>query len=93
MGTAQKSDLELIPISRPRCPRCTMRMRTVDISSGPEGFEHRKFECLKCGYTEKKILACDPLKSDAVGWLSDELSREAVTHEIHDGKMIPRPAK
>jgi hypothetical protein len=42
---------------------------------------------------QRKILACDPLKSDAVGWLSGELSREAVTHEIHDGKMIPRPAK
>jgi hypothetical protein len=70
-----------------------MRMLTVDISSSPEGFEHRTFECLKCGHTENKILACDPLKSDAIGWLSGELGRDAVTHEIHDGEMIPRAAK
>jgi hypothetical protein len=52
-----------------------MRMLTVDIQPGPEGFEHRTFECLKCGHSEKKILACDPLHSNAVDWLADELGR------------------
>jgi hypothetical protein len=70
-----------------------MRMVTADVSSGPEGFEHRTFDCLKCGHTESKVIACDPLKSDAVGWLSGELGHNAVTHEIHDGRMCPRPAK
>jgi hypothetical protein len=68
-------------------------MLTVDISPGPEGFEHRTFECSKCGHSEKKILACDPLKSDAVGWLSGEPGRDTVTHETHDRRMIPKPAK
>jgi hypothetical protein len=35
----------------------------------------------------------DPLNSDAMGWLSGELGRGSITHEIHDGKMIPKPAK
>jgi transposase len=32
-----------------------MRMLTADISPGPEGFEHRTFECLNCGHTEQRI--------------------------------------
>ena len=69
-------------------------MVTAAIEPGPEGFEHRSFECLKCGHTEKKILACDPLHSNALGWLSGELGRDgAVTHEVQDGRMIPRSAK
>jgi hypothetical protein len=54
-----------------------MRMVTTDVSAGPEGFEHRTFECLKCGQTESKVMPCDPLRSKAVGWLSGELGREA----------------
>jgi hypothetical protein len=93
MGTAQKPNPELSPIGRPRCPKCQMRMMTADISPGPEGFEHRTFECVKCDHTEKKILACDPLRSNAIGWLSGELGRDAVTHEVHNGQMIPKPAQ
>jgi hypothetical protein len=69
-------------------------MITADVSPGPEGFEHRTFECLKCGHTESKVIACDPLKSDAVGWLSGELGHgAAVTHEIHDGQMVSKPVR
>jgi hypothetical protein len=80
MGTAQQPEPELLPIGRPRCPRCTMRMITATVSAGPEGFERRTFECLKCGHTESKMLACDPLKSNAVGWLSGELGRDAAAN-------------
>jgi hypothetical protein len=46
-------------------------MRTTAVSDGPEGFEHRRFECLKC--TEIRMFAADPIKSDALRWLSGEL--------------------
>jgi hypothetical protein len=53
---------ELLPIGRPRCARCTTRMITAAVSSGPEGFERRDFECLKCGHTETKMVASDPMR-------------------------------
>jgi hypothetical protein len=92
MGTASKPNPEFLPIGRPRCPNCQMRMMTADISPGPEGFEHRTFECVKCDHTEKTIFACDPLRSNAIGWLSGELGRDAVTHEVQNGQLIPKPA-
>jgi hypothetical protein len=61
-----------LPI-RPRCPKCKNRMVTVDVAAGPEGFERRNFECGRCGCMETKMIACDPMKSDAVGWMSGEL--------------------
>jgi hypothetical protein len=70
-----KPDPELLPIGRPRCPKCTTRMITEAVSAGPDGFEHRTFECLKCGNTEEKVVASDPLKSSAIGWLQGELGR------------------
>jgi hypothetical protein len=38
-------------------------MITTAVSEGPEGFEHRSFECLKCGHLEKKVVAVDPVIS------------------------------
>jgi hypothetical protein len=50
-------------------------MTTAAVSDRPEGYEHRTFECLKCTVTETRTLASDPLKSDALRWLSGELGR------------------
>jgi hypothetical protein len=52
-----------------------MRMITAAVSDGPEGFERRTFKCTKCAHTDDQLLVSDPLKSDAVGWLSGELGR------------------
>jgi hypothetical protein len=38
-------------------------MITTAVSEGPEGFEHRSFECLKCGHLEKKVVAVNPVIS------------------------------
>jgi hypothetical protein len=75
MAPLSKPDPELLPMQRPRCPKCRARMLTADLSPGPDGFESRTFECLRCNHTEKRILASDPLKSAAVGWLSGEPGR------------------
>jgi hypothetical protein len=53
-------------------------MQTKDISAGPEGFEHRTFECTKCGHLDDQVTVADPLQSDAVGWLSGELGQRPV---------------
>jgi len=50
-------------------------MLTLGVEDGPDGFESRTFGCLKCHRTETRLLAADPMKTGAVGWLSDVLGR------------------
>jgi len=47
-------------------------MLTADVSSGPEGFEHRTFECSRCGHTEIRVVARDSGQPDATGWTNGE---------------------
>jgi hypothetical protein len=44
------------------------------VSSGPIGFEQRLFECPKCDHIEISVIASDPIKSTAAGWLAGELT-------------------
>jgi tRNA(Ile2) C34 agmatinyltransferase TiaS len=62
----------LMPIERPRCPQCQVRMRLAQSEPLKDGFEKRVFECGKCKTIETKMVA-DPLKSDAVARLANEL--------------------
>jgi hypothetical protein len=73
MSSAAKPDPELLPIHRPRCPGCQTRMRTVSVSEGPAGFEHRTFECWKCGHVETRLLASDPFQAGSAAWINGEL--------------------
>jgi Zn ribbon nucleic-acid-binding protein len=59
-------------IERPRCPRCQRRMKLECVSPGPEGLEHRLFECSKCDHAETRAVP-DPIKSKAVRWFAGEL--------------------
>jgi hypothetical protein len=63
----------LTTIERPRCPHCQTRMMLERVSPGPIGFEHRLFECPKCDHVEIRVIASDPFKSEAVGWLNGDL--------------------
>lgn len=83
----------LTSFERPRCVRCQSVMMLERVSPGPVGFEHRVFECPKCDNVETRVVASDPFNSKAQGWLSGELGRNAVSHEIRDGKLIPKPGK
>lgn len=62
----------LSSIEHPRCPRCQIRMALMAISPGPDGRDHRVFECAKCYCTETGV-ADDPMKSEKAGWLKSEL--------------------
>jgi hypothetical protein len=69
-------DPELLPIQRPRWPKCQMRMVTIAFAPDAKGFERRTFECLKCHHAETRLMVADPIKSSAVtGWVSGELGR------------------
>jgi hypothetical protein len=65
----------LTDIERPRFSRCEMRMMLERVSAGPIGFQHL-FECPRCDQVEIRVIASDPLKSNAVGWLAGELRAE-----------------
>jgi hypothetical protein len=71
----RKPDPELLPIQRPRCPTCQARMLALGVEDAPDGFESRIFRCGRCHRTETRLLAADPMKTGAVGWLSGELGR------------------
>jgi hypothetical protein len=48
-------------------------MKLKNVSLGPECFESRLFECFKCDYAETRAVPSDPIKSNAVRWLTGEL--------------------
>jgi transcription elongation factor Elf1 len=64
----------LSAIERPRCPACGHhRMLLSKLETGPSGFDHRTFECQKCGHVATTAVSHDPVASDARGWLDSEL--------------------
>jgi hypothetical protein len=66
MPGMQKSDPELLPVHRPRCPNCQARMITAGVLPRPDGFEHRTYECPKCAHAETRIEASDQFEFDAL---------------------------
>jgi hypothetical protein len=50
-------------------------MLTIKVENASDGYESRTFGCQKCHHTKTKLLAADPLKTGAAGWLSGELGR------------------
>jgi hypothetical protein len=69
-------------------------MISMGVSEGPKGLKRRDFECIRCGRTESDGVEPDPLNK-GVGWLSGELGRDAVAHEIREGRLVrkARPNK
>jgi hypothetical protein len=62
----------LMPIERPRCPKCQTRMRLVRIEARPAGADLRTFGCRHCKNVHK-ARAEDPMKSDKARWLNSAL--------------------
>ena len=69
-------DPSILPVRRPTCARCSVLMEAISAEAGLEGFESYTFECNHCGLRDVKIVASDPMKSDAIGWVSGELGRD-----------------
>jgi hypothetical protein len=68
-----RSDPSLLPIERPRCPKCQGRMMLARIEPGPAHSDLRTFECPKCGHVRKALVE-DPLLTSAnSGWIAGEL--------------------
>jgi hypothetical protein len=76
-----KPDPSILPMRRPTCSRCGVRMAAISAEAGPEGFESYTFECNRCGLRDVKIVASDPMKSGAVGWVSGELGRDRTEND------------
>jgi len=62
-----RSDPSLLPIDRPRCPKCQGRMLLAGIGLGPAHSNQRTFECPKCAHVQR-VLVEDPMKSAKAGW-------------------------
>jgi hypothetical protein len=61
----------LLPIERPRCPKCNRRMMLARIQPGPDHSDLRTFECPNCEHVLRTVVE-DPMKSD-MGWQLSEL--------------------
>jgi len=72
MPLAHSTEPSLLPIERPRCPKCTGRMMLARIEPGPAHSDLRTFECPKCEHVEKKMVE-DPMNSAKPGWQNSGL--------------------
>ena len=70
-----RADPSLLPIERPRCPKCQNRMHLTRIVPGPPGFDLRNFECAKCDQFKTVTVEADPMHSRKAGWVAGELKR------------------
>jgi hypothetical protein len=70
---ARSTGPSLIPIERPRCPKCTDRMNLARIMPGPKGYDLRNFECDKCDHVETRTIRTDPMEADSANWTHSEL--------------------
>lgn len=67
MPEAYSTEPSLLPIERPRCPKCQGRMMLARIEPGPAHSDLRTFECPKCEHVEKRLVE-DPMGSVKRGW-------------------------
>jgi hypothetical protein len=63
----------LLPIERPRCPKCQGRMMLARIEPGPAHSDLRTFECPKCEHVQR-VMVEDPIKSANTGWTGGGLN-------------------
>jgi hypothetical protein len=57
----------LLPIDRPRCPKCQGRMMLSRIEPGPADSDFLTFGCPKCEHVQKMVVGDDPMKGSQYG--------------------------
>ena len=72
------SDPELLPVGLTRCPECKTRMVTAAVEEGPEGFEHRSFECFRCGHSEQNCHCIRPDEHECLGLAKQQIASAEV---------------
>jgi hypothetical protein len=59
-----RSDPSLLPIDRPRCPKCRGRMLLARIEPGPAHSDLRTFECPKCAEISRNARQGQPASTN-----------------------------
>ena len=73
MSESPLSTLTPRGVARPRCPRCQSAVVVQRATSGRSGFEHWTLRCPSCGNIHQAQVQADPMRSEAIGWLSGDL--------------------
>ncbi|MGZ5781470.1 MAG: hypothetical protein ACXWIN_11010 [Burkholderiaceae bacterium] len=71
-ASPSRAEPSLLPIERPRCPKCQGRMMLAHIEAGPNYSDLRTFECPKCKHVHTMV-AEDPMKSGNA-WIESRLN-------------------
>jgi Zn ribbon nucleic-acid-binding protein len=65
-GTFERTDPSLIPIDRPRCPKCQKRMVKIHYE------DIKRFNCVNCGHFEISLASAPhPMKEQSFDLLDD----------------------
>jgi hypothetical protein len=75
----------------PQCTACGSLMKISSIEPGGKGQDLRTFACPNCKRVQSHLM--ESMVTEA--WLEPQRAvkgrhENAVTHEIHDGRMIPK---
>jgi hypothetical protein len=78
----------------PQCTACGSPMKLSAIEPSSTGQDLRTFTCPECRRVQRHTIESAVI----VAWLEPQRAikprrKNAVTYEIHDGRMISRPAK
>jgi hypothetical protein len=73
----------------PQCAACGSPMKLAAIEPSDAGQDLRTFTCSHCRRVQRHLI--DSAVTEA--WLEPHRANRAVTYEIHDGCLVPKPAR
>jgi len=76
----------------PQCAACGSPMKLTVIEPSESGEDHRTFTCPRCKRVQRHLMDSSVTEARLEPTLSIKGRHgHAVTYEIHDGRMIPKP--